>query len=527
MDMLPGAQAGMAMNRKILLQVTAPTLVIGSLLFAACLVSAWYINRLQTNLATLLQRNQASLHDAYQLEVKVRQLRFHAYVYLVDPNPDEVDVIAEDQRGFERGLEAVRTSARTPEEREAIEQISDAYRTYQREYEKLRGWVARGEHLRPGELARDNPVRPVTDRCEELVDLDQRMMSATVDQSGRLGQKLSLVMLLLGLGGPVSGLIIGYGIARGLSRSIYQLSVRVQDVAQRLGPSLEGQVPANGAPALAEGDGWTIEPVRIEADGDLNQLDRQLQHVLRRVEEVGERLQRQQREMLRTEQLSAVGQLAASVAHEVRNPLTAVKLLVEAALRSPQRKALTRDDLEVIHGEVVRLEQTVQTFLDFGRPPVPQRHPCDLREVIAQAVDLVRARARQQGVTLDVRAGDAPRTVDVDRGLMCTVLVNLFLNALDAMPSGGRLGVVLDAEPGGGLVLRVEDTGPGLPPEMAGRLFTPFASTKPTGTGLGLSICRRLVEEHGGRITAANRPGGGAAFTILLPGGDHADPPGD
>jgi signal transduction histidine kinase len=523
MDLLPVAsvaRAGLPMNRKILLQVTAPTLVIGSLLFGACLVSAWYINRLQANLATILQRNKASLHDAYQLEVKVRQLRFHAYVYLVDPHPDELAVIAEDQLGFERCLEAVRASARTPEERQSLEQISDAYRTYQREYEKLRSGVAEGQPVLPRQLARDNPVRPVTDRCEELVDLEQRMMSAAVDESGRLSRELSLVMLLLGLGGPASGLIIGYGIARGLSRSIYQLSVRVQDVAQRLGPSLEGPAEA------ANGSGWTIEPVRIEADGDLNQLDRQLQHVLRRVEEVGERLQRHQREMLRAEQLSAVGQLAASVAHEVRNPLTGVKLLVEAALRSPQRKALTREDLEVIHGEVVRLEHTVQSFLDFARPPVPQRRPCDLRDVIAQAADLVRARARQQGVTLDVRAGDGPRTADVDPGLMGTVLVNLFLNALDAMPSGGRLGVVLDAAPGGGLSLGVEDTGPGLPPEMAGRLFTPFASTKPTGTGLGLSICRRIVEEHGGRITAGDRPGGGARFTILLPASDHADPPG-
>jgi signal transduction histidine kinase len=312
-------------------------------------------------------------------------------------------------------------------------------------------------------------------------------------------------MLLLGLGGPASGLIIGYGIARGLSRSIYQLSVRVQDVAQRL----DSPLPAgNGAVDVAS--------VSIRADGDLQSLDRQLQHVIRRVEEVGERLQRHQREMLRAEQLSAVGQLAASVAHEVRNPLTGIKLLVEAARRTPRRKALTAEDLEVIHGEVVRLEQTVQSFLDFARPPAPRRQACDLRDVIAQAADLVRARARQQGVALDVRGLAQPIPAEVDCGQLCTVLVNLFLNALDAMPTGGRLEVGLDRGPEGNRV-SVADTGPGLPPEMAGRLFTPFASTKPTGTGLGLSICRRVVEEHGGHITGGNRPEGGTRFTITLP----------
>src|SRR5262249_21929021 len=161
---------------------------------------------------------------------------------------------------------------------------------------------------------------------------------------------------------------------------------------------------------------------------------------------------------------------------------TAVKLLVEAALRSPRHKALTADDLEVIHGEVVRLEQTVQGFLDFARPPAPQRRTCDLREVVAQAGGLVRGRARQPGGAVDVHGPPEPLPAAVDRGQLSTVLVNLFLNALDAMPAGGRIEVRLEAPPEEGIRLRVTDTGTGLAPEMAGRLFTPFASTKPTGT---------------------------------------------
>src|SRR5439155_4417877 len=129
--------------------------------------------------------------------------------------------------------------------------------------------------------------------------------------------------LLLGIGGPVGGLLCGYGIARVLSRSIYKLSVRVQDISQRL------ELPS----------------ISVTADGDLEQLDQQLQIVVQRVEEVAERVHRHQHEMLRAEQLSAVGQLAASVAHEVRNPLTAVKMLVEAAMRPDNRKPLSLDDL--------------------------------------------------------------------------------------------------------------------------------------------------------------------------------------
>ena len=115
-----------------------------------------------------------------------------------------------------------------------------------------------------------------------------------------------------------------------------------------------------------------------------------------------------------------------------------------------------------------------------------------------------------------VRSPEEVIPVNVDRSQLCTVLVNLFLNALDAMPKGGRLEVELDtgAE---GVRIRVMDTGSGIPAEMVGRLFTPFASSKPTGTGLGLSISRRIIEEHGGQLTGGNREGGGARFTITLP----------
>jgi signal transduction histidine kinase len=289
-------------------------------------------------------------------------------------------------------------------------------------------------------------------------------------------------------------------VARGLSRSIYQLSVRVQDMAQRLDQD--------------------VASVSIAADGDIRNLDKQLDHVVHRVEEVAERLQRHQRDMLRAEQLSAVGQLAASVAHEVRNPLTSVNLLVESALRSQNRKPLTVEDLEVIHGEIARLEQTVQSFLDFARPPTLHKNTVALREVIAQALDLVRVRARQQHVELNVHCPDEavpPVTVNADRSQLCNVLVNLFLNALDAMPGGGCLEVTLENCRDSGVRITVTDTGGGIPREIAPRLFTPFASTKPTGTGLGLSICRRIVEEHGGRITGGNHPRGGASFTITLP----------
>jgi signal transduction histidine kinase len=505
------------MNRRVFLQVTAPALVLGILLLGTCLVSVRYINRLQTNLANILSANVTSLEAAQELEIQVRRLRFHSFLYLLDPKPTRLKPIEEDHRLVEAALDQVRPWAKTPEELGCVQSIEDGYRQYRDEMTRLREQVSSGvARNNLGELADAHPVQYVMKPCQDLLRLNKEAMDETARESERVSRQAHLALLLLGLAGPVGGLVIGYGIARGLSRSIYRLSVRVQDMAQR----------------LDTGETW----VSIAADGDLANLDRQLQHVVRHVEEVAERLQRHQREMLRAEQLAAVGQLAASVAHEVRNPLTAVKLLVELALRpqplsggreppeqcslrgfTPPAQGLTMDDLRVIHREIARLEQTVQSFLDFARLPAPRRSRCDLRAVITQAVELVQARARQQQVEVAVRCAEGPVAGDVDRGQLGTVLVNLCLNALDAMPHGGRLEADVETVPGEGVRLRVADTGPGIPPELAGRLFTPFASTKPTGTGLGLSISRRIIEEHGGRLTADNRPEGGACFTIWLP----------
>jgi signal transduction histidine kinase len=172
--------------------------------------------------------------------------------------------------------------------------------------------------------------------------------------------------------------------------------------------------------------------------------------------------------------------------------------------------------LKVIHSEVARLEKTTQGFLDLARLPDPQRANCDVRKPISEALELLRPRAEQQNVTVVSHSPLEPVVAYLDCDQIRTVLVNLGINALDAMPNGGtfEISLIRTLEH---VVVRICDTGPGFAPEIIDRLFTPFASTKPTGTGLGLSICRRILQEHGGKIIASSRPGGGACFNIELP----------
>jgi two-component system sensor histidine kinase HydH len=485
------------MSRRMLIQIVTPPVLLGLALLAVCGASLWYIQRLQNDLATVLSRNVASMQAAQELEIRVRQLRFHSFLYLLGPTDARLKRIADDHRGFESAIANARQVVDTPAEQACVKNIEGDYRQYRQEMGRLETDATRARSQAEIALLADtHPITPVVESCHDLLRINRGILTETSLQADRVGARVRWAVILLGLIGPISGVAMGYGIAKGLSRSIYQLSLRVQDMAHHLDQD--------------------VASVTIETGTDIQMLDKQLQHVVDRVEQVGERLQEHQREMVRAEQLAAAGQLAAGVAHEVRNPLTSVKLLIERAMREKARP-LTPRDLEVIHTEIGRLEQTVQDFLAFARPPALERGRCDLRQIVAHATDLVKARARQQGVAIHIDQPAEAVEVEVDRGQLSTVLVNLFINAIEAMPQGGHLDVRLGRETDSTVRVEMADTGCGFPSAIMERLFVPFASTKPTGTGLGLSICKRIIEDHEGAIEAANRPEGGARLSIRLP----------
>jgi two-component system sensor histidine kinase HydH len=217
----------------------------------------------------------------------------------------------------------------------------------------------------------------------------------------------------------------------------------------------------------------------------------------------------------RADQLAMVGQLAAGVAHELRNPLTSIKMMVQTA-QKPGAAGLADDDLAMIEHEIRRLEKSLQRFLDFARPPRPERRPLELITVVERAMALIEGRARKQRIELKVAPPTEPVIVEVDEDQIQQLLLNLMLNSLDVMPDGGTLKVELAILPENAVELRVRDTGPGIPGELLPRLFDPFMSTKETGIGLGLAVSQRIAERHGGVLSAHNEVDGGACFVLRL-----------
>jgi signal transduction histidine kinase len=261
----------------------------------------------------------------------------------------------------------------------------------------------------------------------------------------------------------------------------------------------------------------------MDAMDSMDSLVDRLTQLVTQVERMVDERRQRERELLRADQLAMVGQMAAGVAHELRNPLTSIKMLIQTAQKGGS-PGLGDDDLSIIAHEIRRLEKSLQRFLDFARPPRPERRPLNLAMVIDRALALIEGRARKQRVSLSIVPPAEPIIVEADADQVQQLLLNLMLNSLDVMPDGGELAVELAGAPGGQAELRVRDTGPGIPAELLPRLFDPFVSTKETGIGLGLAVSHRIAERHGGTLSAANQANGGACFVLRLARAEQTAP---
>lgn len=459
--------------------------LITATLVTLCTVTAVSLFGEQSRIAWVLRENLASRKAAGELEVCLNTL------IAQDTSSVELSTPLHEQAW--NLLQALSEYADQPEELKLYQDMTIAYSEYITQLKNVppRSDPRHREAIQKAISLLDTKVRKP---CHEFWVFNNQLLDESARQHERVLHQLGLGMALVGGLGGFAGLVLGYGVARGLSRSIHRLRVQISDAAGKLGSSLP--------------------PVVLTQDGDFHELHEQIDLLTNGIESVVQELQQREREVLRAEQLAAVGQLAAGVAHEVRNPLTSIKMLVQLAIED--KSGLPRDDLWVIESEVRKMEHSLQTFLDFARPPKPERRLVNLHDVVGGVLGLIRGRAEKQKVEVRVTAPPEPINLIADAGQLQQVLVNLILNALDAMPGGGWLHVVVRTV-GSWVEIEISDSGHGIPEDLLPRLFQPFVSGKDTGLGLGLAISLRITEDHGGTIVVANRPGMGATFTIRLP----------
>jgi len=257
----------------------------------------------------------------------------------------------------------------------------------------------------------------------------------------------------------------------------------------------------------------------IEVDGEdeiaeLTHSFNEMVEKLRQHRELEERLRE-------AERLSAVGKLASGIAHEIRNPLNFMNLSIDhirSRLRSGQPDGIAEALalMSNIKAEIHRLNSMIENFLTVGKPLALNKSEVDLGVLIQDVVGLAHQKAVEQGVTITV-AEDVPIPhLQADPVQIKTCLMNVVLNAIQAMPGGGRLRIVTASRPGF-VDITVSDTGPGISEEDLNRIFNPYFTTKKLGIGLGLAITKKIVEEHRGRISVLSRPHEGTDVVISLP----------
>jgi len=245
-----------------------------------------------------------------------------------------------------------------------------------------------------------------------------------------------------------------------------------------------------------------------------------LRTVIQELKDAKKKLEDMQAQLIQSEKLASIGQLAAGVAHELNNPMSGIMGFTQLLLEDQTLSKQQRSDLETIYAQSQRCRTIVQNLLQFSRRQDPKKVELDLGLILQATIDLVKYDFPSSGVALVTRIPKDLPHVFGDPQQLQQVFLNLLVNARQAMAGRPQSQVTIEASlEAGHVVVRVMDNGPGIPKENMGKIFDPFFTTKPVGqgTGLGLSICHGIIQQHQGTIDVTSSPGEGATFKLSFP----------
>ncbi len=391
---------------------------------------------------------------------------------------------------FRAWLEAARRDARSPVAAGMVDAIAREYAAYDAGRERALATYRAGqkeEAIALGIANREHSVRLKT-LAADLLELRRREITAELDAAHHAFRRTLMALGAFVVVALALAAGIGFALAQRIGRPLYELVLRAESTS--------------GA------------RVEVHGDDEIATIASHVAHLAREVEASSAALAEQRAKVVQAEKMSALGEMAAAVAHEVLNPLAGIKVALQLLGRIEPTVAV-KETVAAVDGEIGRVDRLARRLIGFARPLQPQVRPCDLPELLARVVGHVGSDGAARQVVFDVDVRGAAQ-VDADPDLLEQVLVNLTLNACQAIAGAGQVKVRARAV-GEWRAIDVIDDGAGIAAEVSGKLFSPFATTRPGGHGLGLAFSQSVAVAHGGRIEVRANEGRGTTFTVLLP----------
>lgn len=461
---------------------------------------AWYTHQIDTMLVSMVQKEFVLYKTAQDMELALANQKGFLTYYLVDGDGKWLKSLGQYRQVFYQIIDQAESLELTAKQRRSIEVISDTYSAYVQTIdvaiENYERNYSQGSISSLHEKGRD-VFFDLLGLCRDFSQDQWQVILNAEEASNFLSRNLRMVAL----------------IAIGMFTLLCTVFLFIL-YKHILGP-IRG---------LAIETGSTAQESSRDEVGSLTQS---LKGMMREFGETSDELARSRRNLLLAERMVMVGELAAGVAHTIRNPFTSIKMRMFSLGRSLELSEAQSEDLQVISDEIARIDRIVENFLEFARPPKLRLRACHLREIVNSVLTLLEYRIKAYNVELHSNfQSDLPKIfVDADR--IKEALVNLVINACEAMESGGRILITGEfqnhSEMGRGVAVTVSDSGTGISEVIIDQVVTPFFTTKEDGSGLGLSIVKRIVREHKGKFTIISNPGQGAECTFFLPvgGGDY------
>ncbi|MDZ7343239.1 MAG: MCP four helix bundle domain-containing protein, partial [candidate division KSB1 bacterium] len=401
-------------------KMLAGFLVMGVLILVGGVVTTLYTYRLQNVTAKVLAENVSSLNVAQELEVALFRMRGLTSNYILDEDPSWLIILEERKREWQSWMNKAKLTVRTTKENEILQTISRLFLDYEHNLRKA-AELRRVEKTQEAKILLLRTSHEIFDKiyeqCETFVAVNESYMYAAQEKILRTNSTVRAAMYGLGIGGILLGGALGWMISRSIVNPIYELVLKVRGIT---------------------GEEF-VERLGVSRGTEIEELDRQVHALIDRINAAVTDLEKNRRLLSRAEKLAALGKIAASVAHEIRNPLTAIKMLIYS-----MREELTQDDtkrkhLAVVLKEIDRLERFVQNFLQFARPPDPILAAANVNETVHETLTLLAPRLQQNRVEVHEIYRAEQHKIIADHDQLKQVVMNLVLNAIEAMPNGGQL----------------------------------------------------------------------------------------